>query len=216
MDRKIILGSASPRRKELLAQIGAEFEVRVSDKEEIYHSKTPEEIVKELALMKAENVLSDMLEEYTAKGSAQKGTELEEVGTCNACLKDTVILGADTVVVLDDKILGKPKDEEDAFFMIQSLQGRAHEVYTGVAVIEFDSEGNRNTVNHAVGTKVYVNAMTEDEIQAYIATGEPMDKAGAYGIQGRFAPFIDRIDGDYYNVVGLPMSYVYQVLFKKK
>ena len=120
------------------------------------------------------------------------------------------------MVVLDDKILGKPKDEEDAFFMIQSLQGRAHEVYTGVAVIEFDSEGNRNTVNHAVGTKVYVNAMTEDEIQAYIATGEPMDKAGAYGIQGRFAPFIDRIDGDYYNVVGLPMSYVYQVLFKKK
>lgn len=216
MNRKIILGSASPRRRELLAQIGAEFEVRVSDKEEIYHSETPEAIVKELALMKAENVLSDMLEEYKVKGSAQKGTELEEAGTCNACLKDTVILGADTVVVLDDKILGKPKDEEDAFFMIQSLQGRAHEVYTGVAVIEFDSEGNRNTVNHAVGTKVYVNAMTEDEIQAYIATGEPMDKAGAYGIQGRFAPFIDRIDGDYYNVVGLPMSYVYQVLFKKK
>lgn len=195
MNRKIILGSASPRRKELLAQIGVEFEVRVSDKEEIYHSETPEEIVKELALMKAENVLADM-------------TEKQE-------LKSTVIIGADTVVVLDDKILGKPKDEEDAFFMIQSLQGRAHEVYTGVAVIEFDSEGNRNTVNHAVGTKVYVNAMTEDEIQAYIATGEPMDKAGAYGIQGRFAPFIDRIDGDYYNVVGLPMSYVYQVLFKR-
>lgn len=196
MNRKIILGSASPRRKELLAQIGVEFEVRVSDKEEIYHSETPEEIVKELALMKAENVLSDMQDEHV--------------------LKSTVIIGADTVVVLDNKILGKPKDEEDAFFMIQSLQGRAHEVYTGVAVIEFDSEGNRNTVNHAVGTKVYVNAMTEDEIQAYIATGEPMDKAGAYGIQGRFAPFIDRIDGDYYNVVGLPMSYVYQVLFKKK
>ena len=82
--------------------------------------------------------------------------------------------------------------------------------------MEFDREGNRNIVKQAVGTKVDVNAMTEDEIQAYIATGEPMDKAGAYGIQGRFAPFIDRIDGDYYNVVGLPVSYVYQVLFKKK
>ena len=108
MNRKIILGSASPRRKELLAQIGVEFEVRVSDKEEIYHSETPEEIVKELALMKAENVLADM-------------TEKQE-------LKSTVIIGADTVVVLEDKILGKPKDEEDAFFMIQSLQGRSHEV----------------------------------------------------------------------------------------
>lgn len=195
MNRKIILGSASPRRKELLAQIGVEFEVRVSDKEEIYHSETPEEIVKELALMKAENVLSDMQDEHV--------------------LKSTVIIGADTVVVLDNKILGKPKDEEDAFLMIQSLQGRAHEVYTGVAVIEFDREGKRSTVNHAVGTKVYVNAMTEEEIRAYIATGEPMDKAGAYGIQGRFAPFIERIDGDYYNVVGLPVSYVYQVLFKR-
>ena len=214
MDRKVILGSASPRRRELLAQIGVEFEVRVSDKEEIYHSEIPEEIVKELALMKAENVMADMTVEQVLKKPATEKTE--ETEDRQTFLKSTVIIGADTVVVLDDKILGKPKDEEDAFFMIQSLQGRAHEVYTGVAVIEFDSEGNRNTVNHAVGTKVYVNAMTEDEIQAYIATGEPMDKAGAYGIQGRFAPFIDRIDGDYYNVVGLPVSYVYQVLFKRK
>lgn len=206
MDRKIILGSASPRRRELLAQIGVEFEVRVSDKEEIYHSEAPEEIVKELALMKAENVLSDMQEERRSG----------KVGQGKDSLRNTVILGADTVVVLDDKILGKPKSEEDAFLMIQSLQGRVHEVYTGVAVIEFDSEGNRSTINHAVGTKVYVNEMTEDEIRAYIATGEPMDKAGAYGIQGRFAPFIDHIDGDYYNVVGLPVSYVYQVLFKRE
>ena len=195
MDRKIILGSASPRRRELLAQIGVEFEVKVSDKEEIYHSETPEEIVRELALMKAENVLADMTEKEA--------------------LKSTIIIGADTVVVLDNKILGKPKDEADALRMIQSLQGRAHEVYTGVAVIEFDRGGRRSTVNHAVETKVYVNAMTEEEIHAYIATGEPMDKAGAYGIQGRFAPFINRIEGDYYNVVGLPVSYVYQVLFKR-
>ena len=213
MDRKLILGSASPRRRELLAQIGVEFEVRVSDKEEIYHSEIPEEIVKELALMKAENVMADMTVEQVLKKPATEKTE--ETEDRQTFLKSTVIIGADTVVVLDDKILGKPKDEEDAFRMIQSLQGRGHEVYTGVAVIEFDSEGKRSTVNHAVGTKVYVNAMTEEEIHAYIATGEPVDKAGAYGIQGRFAPFIDRIEGDYYNVVGLPVSYVYQVLFKR-
>ena len=213
MDRKVILGSASPRRRELLAQIGVEFEVRVSDKEEIYHSEIPEEIVKELALMKAENVMADMTVEQVLKKPATEKTE--ETEDRQTFLKSTVIIGADTVVVLDDKILGKPKDEEDAFRMIQSLQGRRHEVYTGVAVIEFDSEGKRSTVNHAVGTKVYVNAMTEEEIHAYIATGEPVDKAGAYGIQGRFAPFIDRIEGDYYNVVGLPVSYVYQVLFKR-
>ena len=216
MDRKVILGSASPRRRELLAQIGMEFEVRVSGKEEIYHSEMPEEIVKELALMKAENVLADLTEEQVMKESATEETRgTEETEGRKTSLKSTVIIGADTVVVLDDKILGKPKDEEDAFRMIQSLQGRGHEVYTGVAVIEFDSEGKRSTVNHAVGTKVYVNAMTEEEIHTYIATGEPMDKAGAYGIQGRFAPFIDRIEGDYYNVVGLPVSYVYQVLFKR-
>ena len=213
MDRKVILGSASPRRRELLAQIGVEFEVRVSDKEEIYHSEIPEEIVKELALMKGENVMADMTVEQVLKKPATEKTE--ETEDRQTFLKSTVIIGADTVVVLDDKILGKPKDEEDAFRMIQSLQGRGHEVYTGVAVIEFDSEGKRSTVNHAVGTKVYVNAMTEEEIHAYIATGEPVDKAGAYGIQGRFAPFIDRIEGDYYNVVGLPVSYVYQVLFKR-
>lgn len=152
MDRKVILGSASPRRRELLAQIGVEFEVRVSDKEEIYHSEIPEEIVKELALMKAENVMADMTVEQVLKKPATEKTE--ETEDRQTFLKSTVIIGADTVVVLDDKILGKPKDEEDAFRMIQSLQGRGHEVYTGVAVIEFDSEGKRSTVNHAVGTKV--------------------------------------------------------------
>ena len=126
--------------------------------------------------------------------------------------RDMIVLGADTIVVLDDAILGKPKDEEEAFRMIHSLQGRTHEVYTGVAVLDFGKEGKKNVVNHAVGTKVFVHAMSDEEIRGYIATGEPMDKAGGYGIQGRFAPYIDRIEGDYYNVVGLPVSYVYQVL----
>ena len=187
--KTIILGSASPRRRELLAQIGVDFTVRVSRKEEIYHSTVPEEIVKELALMKAENVAEELRAD-----------------------RDMIVLGADTIVVLDDAILGKPKDAEEAFRMIHSLQGRTHEVYTGVAVLDFDKDGKKSVVNHAVGTKVFVHAMSDEEIRGYIATGEPMDKAGGYGIQGRFAPYIDRIEGDYYNVVGLPVSYVYQVL----
>ena len=196
--KKIILGSASPRRKEILAQIGAEFTVQVSGKEEVYRSSRPEDIVRELALMKAENVASDLSEEL----SEMKHT----------VIKDTVILGADTVVVLDDRILGKPGDKAEAFEMLTRLQGRTHEVCTGVAALDFDSTGRKRVTDHAVVTKVFVHTMTEKEIRYYIATGEPMDKAGAYGIQGRFAPYIDRIEGDYYNVVGLPASYVYQML----
>lgn len=208
MGKKIILGSASPRRKELLEQIGAGFEIKVSDKEEIYHSERPEDIVCELALMKAENVASEL--------SAEER-------------RGAVVIGADTIVVLDGAILGKPADQEDAARMLSSLQGRCHEVYTGVAVLEYGgdaekvSDGEAEQIpggltgaarkeNYAVGTKVYVNPMTEQEIRDYIATGEPMDKAGAYGIQGRFAAYIDRIDGDYYNVVGLPVSRVYRTL----
>lgn len=200
--RKIILASASPRRRELLAQIDVEFEVRVSDKEEIYHSCKPEEIVKELALMKAENVAADLAEETRAAGAE------------NSELRNIIVIGADTVVVLDGQILGKPKDEEDAADMLSRLQGRAHEVYTGTAILDYDEEGRRSVVNQAVRTEVHVHAMEEAEIRRYIATGEPMDKAGAYGIQGRFAAFIDRIEGDYYNVVGLPVSSMYQELKK--
>lgn len=194
MSRKVILGSASPRRRELLAQIGARFEVRTSGREEVYHSTVPEEIVRELAIMKAENVAEDLADE--------QGRTPE----------DTIVIGADTIVVLDGKILGKPKDEKDAADMIGALQGRSHEVYTGVAILDYDARGEKNVSVRAVGTKVYVNPMDEAEISAYIDTGEPMDKAGAYGIQGRFAAYIDRIEGDYYNVVGLPVSYVYQAL----
>lgn len=194
MSRKVILGSASPRRRELLAQIGARFEARTSGREEVYHSTVPEEIVRELAIMKAENVAEDLADE--------QGRTPE----------DTIVIGADTIVVLDGKILGKPKDEKDAADMIRALQGGSHEVYTGVAILDYDAQGEKNVSVHAVGTKVYVNPMDEAEISAYIDTGEPMDKAGAYGIQGRFAAYIDRIEGDYYNVVGLPVSYVYQAL----
>ena len=197
MKKKIILGSASPRRRELLAQIGADFEVRVSNKEEVYHSNVPEEIVKELALMKAENVAEELAEENPA-----------------GAVKSTVVIGADTIVVQDGKILGKPADEADAVRMLTGLQGRRHDVYTGVAVLDYDENGEKHVYNYPVGTAVYVNEMTEEEIRAYVETKDPLDKAGAYGIQGRFAAHIDRIEGDYYNVVGLPVSRVYRTLRK--
>ena len=149
-EKTIILGSASPRRRELLAQIGAEFEVRVSNKEEIYHSTVPEEIVKELALMKAENVAEELAEENSA-----------------GAVKSTVVIGADTIVVLDGKILGKPADEADAVRMLNSLQGRRHDVYTGVAVLDYDENGEKHVYNYSVGTAVHVNGMTDEEIRAY-------------------------------------------------
>lgn len=186
--KKIILGSGSPRRKELLSQIGVPFEVRVSEKEEIYTQTIPKEIVKELALMKAENVASELQ------------------------AKNTIVIGADTVVVHQDQILGKPKDEQDAFRMIQSLQGDVHQVYTGVAILDFDGNGEKTVISHAVETRVSVNPMSEEEIWKYVQSKEPMDKAGAYGIQGKFSAFIEKIEGDYFNVVGLPVSYVYQML----
>ena len=191
MNKKIILASASPRRRELLAQIGLEFEVKVSNKEEVYTSTKPQKIVEELALMKAENVASDLQAE---------GVEL----------KNTIVIGADTIVVRNEEILGKPKDEEHAYEILLSLQGRAHEVYTGVAILSYNNAGEKEIINHAVETKVHVHEMSEEEIRAYIATGDPMDKAGAYAIQGLCAKFIKEIKGDYYNVVGMPISRLYQ------
>ena len=203
--KRIILGSASPRRRELLEQIGISFEVRVSDKEEVYHSLIPEEIVKELALSKAENVADDLREK-------QEQVKQISFDKKNNVLLDTIVIGADTIVVSDGCILGKPKDEADAVRMIRSLQGRSHKVYTGVAILDYDDEGKRKSVVHAVETEVFVNPMSDEEIREYAATGEPLDKAGAYGIQGQFAAYIERIDGDYHNVVGLPVSYVYRQL----
>ena len=123
-----------------------------------------------------------------------------------------IVIGADTIVVHEEQILGKPKDEQEAFEMIRSLQGDTHQVYTGVAVLDFDKNGEKTVINHAMETKVSVNPMSTEEIQKYVESKEPMDKAGAYGIQGRFSAFIEKIEGDYFNVVGLPVSYVYQVL----
>lgn len=184
--KKIILASASPRRKEILEQIGMQFEILVSDCEEIYESDRPEEIVKELSLLKANHV-SEMVEK-----------------------KNMIVIGADTIVAHEEKVLGKPKSRTEAFEMIQSIQGKMHKVYTGVAILCYDEHGYKKTINDAVETKVFVYPMSEKEINNYLDTGEYMDKAGAYAIQGQFAPFIEKIEGDYYNVVGLPVSYIYQ------
>lgn len=209
MKKRIILGSASPRRRELLEQIGIEFEIVVSDAQEHYESTRPEEIVRELALMKAEHVAEEV--ERREKERAEQ-TSISRLETGEVYLRNVVILGADTIVVRDGQILGKPSDEEAAFSMLKSLQGRMHQVYTGVAVLDFDGSGKRRTISHAEETKVYVHEMTDEEIRRYIAAGESMDKAGAYGVQGRFAAYIDRIEGDYYNVVGLPVAYLYHAL----
>lgn len=185
---RIILASASPRRKELMAMAGYEFEIKVSHKEEIYHSTSPDEIVKELSLLKAKDI-----------------AEQEEK-------KNVIIVGADTVVAHNGKILGKPVSEEDAFQMIKSFQGDKHQVYTGVAILKYDSEGKETVINQAVKTDVYVNSMTDQEIWAYIEKDNVLDKAGAYGIQSGFAIYIEKIEGDYFNVVGLPISFIYEAM----
>jgi len=125
-------------------------------------------------------------------------------------LADIMVIGADTVVVLDNEILGKPENEQDAYAMLSRLQGRAHQVFTGVALINCDGGRERQIKNFAVATTVYVHEMDAAEINSYIQTGEPLDKAGAYGIQGRFAAYVESIEGDYYNVVGLPVAEIYQ------
>ena len=189
-NKKIILASASPRRHELLAQAGYEFEIQVSHKEETYTSETPDEIVKELALLKAK----DIAEQNDAK--------------------NMIVIGADTVVAHKGAILGKPKSTGDAFDMIKGFQGDKHQVYTGIAIIEFNENGNKKVTNEAVKTDVYVNTMSPEEIWAYIERDNVLDKAGSYGIQSGFACHIEKIEGDYFNVVGLPISKIYEVLKK--
>ena len=183
---KLILASASPRRRELLALTGLPFEVRPGNGEEIIHTDDPAEAVKELSFQKAS-------------------------AACGLASDGDLVIGADTVVALDGTIMGKPKDEEEAFSMLERHQGREHGVYTGVTVIK---KGTEECVTFSERTAVHVLPMTSEEIWDYIKTGEPMDKAGAYGIQGRFAVYVERIEGDYQNVVGLPVARLYGVLKK--
>lgn len=188
MDR-IILASASPRRKEILSQAGISFEVFAADHEEKSCFHDPEELVKDLAAQKAEAVAAVL------KGEGSKGETAA----------GPVIIGADTVVALHGQILGKPKNEEDAFWMLSKLQGTAHQVYTGVSLIRLTGDGRKEQISFAEATHVSIVPMSPEEIRRYIATKEPMDKAGSYAIQGKFARYIEGIKGDYYNVVGFPL-----------
>lgn len=187
MKYQIVLASGSPRRKELLELIGVDFKIITSNKEEVFSSTNPEEVVKELSKMKAEDVAQGI------SGPA-------------------VILGADTVVAHKGRILGKPKDKSDAVQMISSFAGEEHQVYTGVCIIKKEADGSCKTISFAEATKVTVYPMTMQEIERYVESGEPMDKAGAYAIQGLFAPYIKEISGDYYNIVGFPIAGIYQRL----
>lgn len=181
---KLVLASASPRRKELLAQIGILPEILPSTIEEKITTDDPEQVVIQLSRMKAEDIAGS-----------------QKAGTC--------VIGADTVVASGREILGKPASHEAAYQMISRLAGKTHQVYTGVTLVFCGQEGKKIRT-FVEKTDVHVYPMSNEEIRNYADGEEPMDKAGAYGIQGKFAAFIKRIDGDYNNVVGLPVGRVYQ------
>lgn len=182
--KKLVLASASPRRRELLAQIGLAPLIEPSTLEEKVTSSIPEAVVSELSSQKAQDV-----------------AEHQEPGT--------LVIGADTVVAMDHQILLKPVSHEDAYRMISMLQGRDHQVYTGVTLI-YCGQTEKKVKTFVEKTDVSVYPMSEEEIRTYAFSEEPMDKAGAYGIQGKFAAFVKGIDGDYNNVVGLPVGRVFQ------
>ncbi len=186
----IILASKSPRRKELLSQIGLEYTCIVSDSPEIITQTQPDEVVMSLSKEKAMAVLPKIMETDGI----------------------TIVIGADTVVVKDGNILGKPRDNDDAFRMLKGLQGNEHSVYTGVYLLILENGCKVNEYSFAECTHVYMYKMTDSEINNYILTEEPMDKAGSYAIQGLGASFIRKIDGDYNNVVGLPVGRIYQTI----
>ena len=188
--KKIVLASASPRRRELLEQIGLKFEVLPAKGEERITRTEPEDIVMELAEGKAREIFEQIQERD---------------------MSDALVIGADTIVVHRGHIMGKPADQADAGNMLTELCDDVHQVYTGVAFFWKENGRDHRHIFYEC-TDVFVYPASPEEIRAYIETGDPMDKAGAYGIQGRFAAWIQRIEGDYNNVVGLPVGRVYQEL----
>lgn len=185
MKRRLILASASPRRSQLMRQIGLKPEIMPSMADEEIEAEGPKELVRELSRRKAEEVAARYSE-------------------------DTLVIGADTVVAVQGRILGKPATHREAVEMLMLLQGQVHQVYTGVAIV---AGGTKKVLSGFVErTDVSVYPMDEEEIIRYTESGEPMDKAGAYGIQGKFAAYIREIRGDYHNVVGLPVGRLYQEL----
>lgn len=183
----IILASNSPRRKEILSQVGIEFDIEASNIEEVMTTTVPHLLVEELSKQKARDIASRQQ-------------------------KPAIVIGADTIVAKGDQILGKPKTVEEAYQMIHSLQGGVHEVYTGVTVVTKHEDNSMSERSFVESAKVTISSMTKEEINHYIASKEPMDKAGAYAIQGKFACYVERIEGDYYTIVGLPIAHLYRVL----
>jgi septum formation protein len=185
---KLILASGSPRRAEILAAVGWEFEKEAADVDETeFPGEKPDEYVRRLAKTKAETVAANH--------------------------ENAFVLGADTIVVIDNQIIGKPKDFDDARRMLKMLSGNWHEVLTGIALVKV-SEGNFETRVNLQRTRVKFAEMNDAEIEFLIEKGEPLDKAGAYAVQAQAALFIEEIRGDYWNVVGLPVNLVYESLNK--
>ncbi len=187
----VILASASPRRTELLKQAGIAHIIMPATCDEQTSATQPEQYVMELAERKAADVLACYVKDHPGES--------------------VIVIGSDTVVSVDGKILGKPKTEEEAFTMLSSLQNHTHQVYTGVAVLE-NKNGKETKKVFCEQSDVEVYPMTKEEILSYIKTGDCMDKAGAYGVQGHFAIYIKGIHGDYNNIVGLPIARLYQEL----
>lgn len=188
--KKIILASGSPRRRELLDQMGLEYDVILSKVDESSSGELPpSELVQVLARMKAKAVAK--------KIRAKK--------------EEALVIGADTIVVLEGQVLGKPENNLDAEKMLERLSGIMHKVYTGVAIVDVKSATEEVFVQK---TNVYMKSISQEEITAYVLTGEPLDKAGSYGIQGKGGVFIEKIEGDYFSVMGLPISKLYESLKK--
>ncbi len=186
---KFVLASKSPRRKELLAKLGMEFEIIESTADETSISKAvpPKVYVQELAMLKSTSVASQLKDKH-------------------------LVIGADTVVCADGKIIGKPKNFDEAYLMLSSFSGTSHKVYSGISVTD---SSNGYTATDYSETEVFFNNLTHEEIKHYINTYKPFDKAGAYGIQEYASVFIEKINGDFFNVVGLPLSKLYKLLKKE-
>ena len=190
---KIILASTSPRRRELLSSLDIPFEIiqpNVDEEAFDLSHLSPAEVVKFLSRTKAQEVFKHRT--------------------------DALVIGADTIVVLaNGEVLGKPKHEDDAFRMLKALQNTAHEVYSGITVFQPSEDPARPPfISDALCTKVFMRSLSDTEIRAYIATGEPMDKAGAYAIQGVGSTLIERIDGCYFNVVGMSLYLLHRIFTK--